>query len=80
MVLKTKLNPDGALDRLKAHLVAEGFHLVPRTHFSETFPQVVKPGSIRTILSVAMVQKWSIRQLDVKSAPFYMDTFTNQLL
>lgn len=36
--------------------------------FSETFSPVIKPSSIHTILTVATVKGWPIRQLDVKNA------------
>ncbi|GJV05038.1 ribonuclease H-like domain-containing protein [Tanacetum coccineum] len=36
--------------------------------FDETFSPVVKPATIRTVLSLAMSRKWPIHQLDVKNA------------
>lgn len=36
--------------------------------FVETFSPVIKPCSIRTILTVATVKGWHIRQLNVKNA------------
>ena len=65
-MFKTKLAPDGSLDRLKARLVAKGFHQEEAVDFTETFSPVVKHATIRIVLSVAMMKHWSIHQLDVK--------------
>ncbi|GKV51884.1 hypothetical protein SLEP1_g58503 [Rubroshorea leprosula] len=80
-VFKTKLKPDGNLDRLKARLVAKGFHQIEGLDFLETFSPVVKPASIRTVITTACMKGWTIRQLDVKNAflhgylsePVYME-------
>lgn len=50
-VFKTKINPNGSLQRLKEWLVAKGYHQVDGIDFTETFSLVVKPGMIRIILS-----------------------------
>ncbi|GKF64655.1 ribonuclease H-like domain-containing protein [Tanacetum coccineum] len=36
--------------------------------FDETFSPVVKPSTIRTVLSLAVSRQWPIHQLDVKNA------------
>ena len=65
---KAKLTVNGSLDCLKAGLVAKGFNQVDGIDFSETFSLVIKPASIRLVLTVAIVKGWNIRQLDVKNA------------
>ncbi|GJZ74161.1 ribonuclease H-like domain-containing protein [Tanacetum coccineum] len=43
-------------------------NLQPDVDFDETFSPVVKPATIRTVLSLAVSRRWPIHQLDVKNA------------
>ncbi|GJU60711.1 ribonuclease H-like domain-containing protein [Tanacetum coccineum] len=63
----------GTLSRYKAHLVENGSTQVEGVDVDETFSQVVKPGTIQTVLSVAASQHWPIHQLDVKNAFLHGD-------
>jgi histone deacetylase 1/2 len=49
-------------------LVTKGFHQRQGFDFIETFSPVVKPVTIRLILTIAITHKWSIQQLDVNNA------------
>ena len=53
-VFKIKHKPDGSIDRYKAWLVAQGFHQTYDIDFFETFSPVVKPCTIRLVLSIVV--------------------------
>uniref|UniRef100_A0A803P8J1 Integrase catalytic domain-containing protein n=1 Tax=Cannabis sativa TaxID=3483 RepID=A0A803P8J1_CANSA len=67
-VLRVKHNKDGSVERFKARLVAKGFHQQAGFDFDETFSHVVKPITIRVVLTIAVTRGWSIRKLDVNNA------------
>ncbi|GJR78267.1 ribonuclease H-like domain-containing protein [Tanacetum coccineum] len=56
--------------RYKARLVANGSTQLAGIDVDETFSPVVKPATIRTVLSLAISRHWPVHQLDVKNAFF----------
>ena len=53
-VFKIKENPDGSIDKYKARLVARGLSQQYGIDYLETFSPVVKPATVRLVLSLAV--------------------------
>ena len=70
-VFRSKIKPDGSLDRLKARLVARGFSQTPGVDYYETFSPVVQFASVRCILALAAQQDMEVIQFDIKTAFLY---------
>ena len=62
-VFTVKVNPDGSIARLKAHLVAKGY----------AFSLVSKLTSIRLFISLAATHGWDLHQLDIKNVFLHRD-------
>lgn len=67
-VYRVKLKLDGTIDWYKARFVAKGFHQEEGMDYFDTFSLVVKPTTIRLVITVALSQQWPFRQLDINNA------------
>ena len=67
-IYKHKHHLDGSLARHKARWVVRDFSQQHGIDYDETFSPVVKPTTIRTVLSLTVSRHWPIHQLNVKNA------------
>ena len=67
-VYKTKLNPDGTIQKHKARLVTKGYSQQSGIDYNETFAPIAHRDTIRALIALASQKGSSIHQLDVKSA------------
>ena len=72
-VFKLKYNSDGSLQRYKARLVAKGFQQSEGCDFTDTFSPVIKPTTIRIVLTIALTSRWPIHQIDINNAYLHGD-------
>jgi len=73
-VLTHKILPDGSTKH-KARLVAQGHRQRPGQDFNvdDIYSPVIRMTTLRTILSLAATQRWSLDQLDVSTAYLHAD-------
>ena len=72
-MFKKKYNVDGSLQRYKARLVAKGFHQREGHDFTYMFSLVIKPTTIRLVLTIALSSSWPIHQIDINNACLHGD-------
>jgi hypothetical protein len=77
-IFKHKFNFDDSLEWYKARWVLHGFTQWPNVDYDETFSSVVKPTTVRTMLSLTVFRSWPIYQLDMKNA-FMYDTLSETI-
>ncbi|KAI3746928.1 hypothetical protein L6452_09370 [Arctium lappa] len=67
-VYKLKFGSDEKIERHKARLVAKGFHQQEGVDFVDTFSSITKMVTVKTMLSIAVVEGWDLLPLDVNNA------------
>jgi hypothetical protein len=66
-VFKLKRKANDTIERHKARLVAKGYQHQASLDFGEMFSPVVKPTTIRTVLSIAYSAGWVMKQIDIQN-------------
>ncbi|GKA19576.1 retrovirus-related pol polyprotein from transposon TNT 1-94 [Tanacetum coccineum] len=59
-VYKTKYNPDGTVERLKARLVVRGFNQQEGLDYKHTFSPVAKLATIRVLIAIDTAKQWPL--------------------
>jgi len=67
-LFKNIYHADGSFHRHKARLVAKGFSQTAGCDYYETYSPVVKPSTIRLVLTHAVSANWVVRQIDINNA------------
>jgi len=62
------LNPDGALARLKAHLVAKEYFQTYDINHQDALFLVAKMASVWLLISFVTTHHWTLHYLDIKNA------------
>ena len=68
-----KVNLDGSVARLNAHLVVKGYAQTYEVDYSDTFSPVVKITSVWLFISMAATHGWDLHQLDIKNVFLHGD-------
>jgi hypothetical protein len=72
-VFKVKTNENGSISKYKVRIVAKGYSQVEGIDFNETFAPVLRPESLRFILSFSSANNFIADNMDVKTAFLYGD-------
>ena len=67
-VFKTKLDPNGNVERYKARLVAKGYTQKEGIDYQETFSPVSRKDSLRIVMALVAHFDLKLHQMDVKTA------------
>ena len=62
-----KYGPNGEISRFKAKFVDKGFIQVERRDFYETYLPTAKMSTVKIVLSLAVRNRYQLRQLDIKT-------------
>ena len=72
-VYRNKLNADGTFKKHRVRVVARGNEQAEGIDYLETYSPVVRSATVRTVLHIATVMRWNIKQMDAKNAFLHGD-------
>ncbi|KAI3784527.1 hypothetical protein L1987_43626 [Smallanthus sonchifolius] len=72
-VFKTKLDPNGNIERYKARLVAKGFTQKEGIDYQETFSPVSRKHSLRIVMALVAHFDLDLHQMDIKTTFLNID-------
>ncbi|KAE8684446.1 hypothetical protein F3Y22_tig00111129pilonHSYRG00030 [Hibiscus syriacus] len=67
-LFKVNNKPDGSIDIFKVRMVVKGYSKMVGRDFSETFSPFVRASTLRTVLNLAVMKNWPLRQIDINNA------------
>ena len=68
MIFKTKLHPDGTVNRYKAHLVAKGYNQVKGVHFFVSFSPMAKFVTVSLFFAIPTARSWPVHQPNINNS------------
>lgn len=77
-MFRIKRRANGTIECYKARIVAKCFHQQLGIDYGDTYNPVIKPTTIRSVLSLALSTSWTIRQIDVNNT-FMRGTLTENV-
>lgn len=65
---RAKLKSDGSLEKYKLCVMTRGYKQKYGVDYSGIFYPVIKPQTIRVVLTISLTLEWDIKQLDINNA------------
>jgi len=67
-VFKIKRKPDGAIDKYKGRVVAQGFSQVWGVHYNEVFASTARMAAMHAVIAIAATEDLELESVDVSTA------------
>jgi len=67
-VFKVKRTPEGAVDKYKGRLVAQGFSQLPGVHYGEIFASTARFAAVRAVIAIAAEEDLELDAVDISTA------------